>query len=49
VTHDVAIALDVHPTLLPLDAGHEVRCWLYHDAAGHPMPNPPDLSLDGAR
>jgi len=49
VTHDVAIALDVHPSLLPVDAGHDVRCWLYHDAAGHAMPNPPDLSQDDRR
>ncbi|HEU0236571.1 MAG TPA: ABC transporter ATP-binding protein [Candidatus Limnocylindrales bacterium] len=49
VTHDVAIALDVHPSLLPVETGHDVRCWLYHDAAGHPMPNPPDLALDDAR
>ena len=49
VNHDVAIALDVHPSLLPAEAGHDVRCWLYHDAAGHPMPNPPDLALDYAR
>jgi peptide/nickel transport system ATP-binding protein len=46
VTHDVAIAMDVHPVLLPVDHDHEVRCWLYHDAAGNRMPNPPDLSLD---
>jgi len=49
VTHDVAIALDVHPSLLPVEAGHDVRCWLYHDAAGHAMPNPPDLSQDDRR
>ena len=23
----------VHPALLPVDAGHDVRCWLYHDVA----------------
>jgi peptide/nickel transport system ATP-binding protein len=44
--HDVAMALDVHPNLLPLEEGHEVRCWLYHDAAGNPLPNPPDLAAD---
>jgi oligopeptide/dipeptide ABC transporter ATP-binding protein len=44
VTHDVAIATEVHPDLLPVGTGHEVRCWLYHDAAGKPMPNPPDLA-----
>jgi len=39
VEHDVALATEVHPKLLPLGGGgdatpHEVRCWLYHDAAG---------------
>jgi len=38
--HDVAIATEVHPNLLPLStpgqaSPHEVRCWLYHDAAGN--------------
>ena len=46
--HDVAIAIDVHPNLRPLDDGHDVRCWLYHDAAGNPMPNPPDLGREPA-
>ena len=46
VTHDVAIATEVHPSLLPIGPGHEVRCWLYHDAAGNQVPNPPDLSAD---
>jgi hypothetical protein len=44
----VAIALDVHPNLLPLEEGHDVRCWLYHDAAGNRMPNPPDLAKEAA-
>jgi oligopeptide/dipeptide ABC transporter ATP-binding protein len=44
VAYDVAIASEVHPSLLPVATGHEVRCWLYHDAAGNPMPNPPDLA-----
>jgi oligopeptide/dipeptide ABC transporter ATP-binding protein len=48
VTYDVAIANDVHPGLLPVATGHEVRCWLYHDAAGNRMPNPPDLSAGTA-
>ena len=29
-----SLALDVHPELRPVGAGHDVRCWLYHDAAG---------------
>jgi len=38
VEEDVAIATEVHPELLPVREGHEVRCWLYHDAAGGIMP-----------
>ena len=38
VEEDVAIATEVHPSLLPVRAGHDVRCWLYHDAAGGLMP-----------
>ena len=26
-------AFDEHPSLLPVRAGHDVRCWIYHDAA----------------
>jgi oligopeptide/dipeptide ABC transporter ATP-binding protein len=40
VEEEVAMATEVHPSLLPLGPGHEVRCWLYHDAAGNPMPRP---------
>jgi oligopeptide/dipeptide ABC transporter ATP-binding protein len=40
VEEDVAIATEVHPELLPVREGHEVRCWLYHDAAGNIMPRP---------
>jgi peptide/nickel transport system ATP-binding protein len=38
IEEDVVIATDVHPGLLPVGDGHEVRCWLYHDAAGGLMP-----------
>jgi oligopeptide/dipeptide ABC transporter ATP-binding protein len=38
IEEEVAMATEVHPGLLPLGPGHEVRCWLYHDAAGNPMP-----------
>ncbi|HET7703392.1 MAG TPA: ABC transporter ATP-binding protein [Candidatus Limnocylindrales bacterium] len=37
-----AMAIDVHPGLHPLEPGHEVRCWLYHDANGRPIPRPPN-------
>jgi oligopeptide/dipeptide ABC transporter ATP-binding protein len=40
VAEDNAMAIDVHPGLHPLDSGHEVRCWLYHDANGRLIPRP---------
>jgi oligopeptide/dipeptide ABC transporter ATP-binding protein len=41
VAEDNVMAIDVHPGLHPLDDGHEVRCWLYHDATGRLIPRPP--------
>jgi peptide/nickel transport system ATP-binding protein len=38
IEEDVVMATDVHPVLLPVRPGHDVRCWLYHDAAGKLMP-----------
>ena len=38
VDEGVDIATEVHPALLPVRPGHDVRCWLYHDAAGGLMP-----------
>jgi peptide/nickel transport system ATP-binding protein len=40
VLEDVRIATEVHPELLPVGPDHEVRCWLYHDAAGRLLPRP---------
>jgi oligopeptide/dipeptide ABC transporter ATP-binding protein len=40
IEEDVAIATEVHPALLPVQSGHDVRCWLYHDAAGGLLPRP---------
>ena len=34
------MAIDVHPGLHPLESGHEVRCWLYHDVNGRLIPRP---------
>ncbi len=41
VAEDVTIATDVHPALRGVGQGHDVRCWLYHDAAGRLMPRAP--------
>ncbi len=38
VAEDNAMAMDVHPGLHPIGPEHEVRCWLYHDANGRPLP-----------
>jgi oligopeptide/dipeptide ABC transporter ATP-binding protein len=40
VAEDNALAIDVHPGLHPLEPGHEVRCWLYHDVNGRRIPRP---------
>jgi len=40
VEEGLAIAEEVHPALLEAMPGHDVRCWLYHDAAGHPIARP---------
>ena len=41
IERDVRLATEVHPELLPIAPGHDVRCWVYHDAAGNPMPDAP--------
>jgi oligopeptide/dipeptide ABC transporter ATP-binding protein len=52
VAEDNAMAIDVHPGLHPLEPGHEVRCWLYHDVNGRPIPRPagwvPRTDVDAA-
>jgi len=47
------IALEEHPNLHPFETGHEVRCWMYHDARGVPQARParrarPDQPADPA-
>jgi oligopeptide/dipeptide ABC transporter ATP-binding protein len=42
VLEENAMALDVHPDIHPIEPGHEVRCWLYHDVNGRLMPHPAD-------
>ncbi len=46
IEENVDLALDVHPELRAVDSGHDVRCWVYHDAAGHLRRRP---SADEAR
>jgi oligopeptide/dipeptide ABC transporter ATP-binding protein len=52
VAEDNAMAIDVHPGLHPLEPGHEVRCWLYHDVNGRLIPRPagwvPRTDVDAA-
>jgi peptide/nickel transport system ATP-binding protein len=38
IEEDVTLATEVHPELLPIAPEHDVRCWVYHDAAGRLMP-----------
>jgi oligopeptide/dipeptide ABC transporter ATP-binding protein len=40
VEEHVERAQEFHPDLLPIAPGHDVRCWLYHDADGQPVPRP---------
>ncbi len=38
IEENVTLATEVHPQLLPVGEEHDVRCWVYHDAAGNLMP-----------
>ena len=40
VQEHVDLALDFHPELRPINPGHDVRCWLYHDKDGTLRPRP---------
>jgi oligopeptide/dipeptide ABC transporter ATP-binding protein len=35
---EVSLAEEQHPELRTVRAGHQVRCWLYHDSEGNLMP-----------
>ncbi|HET7167661.1 MAG TPA: ABC transporter ATP-binding protein [Candidatus Limnocylindrales bacterium] len=49
IERDVRLATEVHPELLPIGPGHDVRCWVYHDAAGNVMPDAPtDIPVGAA-
>ncbi|MDP3984392.1 MAG: hypothetical protein Q8Q52_05205 [Acidimicrobiia bacterium] len=38
VEHDLEICLQLKPELLPIEDGHLVRCWLYHNEDGSLSP-----------
>jgi oligopeptide/dipeptide ABC transporter ATP-binding protein len=38
VEANLTIAEEQHPELRPVAAGHDVRCWLYHDSSGALIP-----------
>ena len=38
VEENVTLATELHPKLLSLKSGHDVRCFLYHDEAGQLLP-----------
>src|SRR5262245_61452999 len=38
VEANLEICTEEHPALLPVQQGHDVRCWLYHDASGQLIP-----------
>ena len=38
IEKDVTLATELHPELRPVAPGHDVRCWVYHDADGDPIP-----------
>jgi oligopeptide/dipeptide ABC transporter ATP-binding protein len=40
IQENVELAAEHHPYLRPIGPGHEVRCWLYHDAEGNLLPRP---------
>ena len=44
VEEDVTLAPDHHPELRPIEPGHDVRCWLWHDVDGNLLPARPGRS-----
>jgi oligopeptide/dipeptide ABC transporter ATP-binding protein len=38
VEENIENAFEDHPALLPVTPDHDVRCWIYHDAAGEVRP-----------
>jgi len=50
IEHNLAICTAVDPDLLPVEEGHVVRCWLYHDhpPSSHRAPQATGRSTDEA-
>jgi oligopeptide/dipeptide ABC transporter ATP-binding protein len=40
IDQDVRLSEVLHPELRPVQPGHDVRCWLYHDEQGAVLPRP---------
>ena len=40
IEENIDNAFDDHPLLLPVEAGHAVRCWIYHDKDGNMRERP---------
>jgi peptide/nickel transport system ATP-binding protein len=38
IEKDVKLSTELHPELRPVAPGHDVRCWVYHDVDGNPLP-----------
>ena len=47
IEEDVTLALEAHPDLRPTDAGHSVRCWVYHDQHGVALPRTAPAEVAG--
>jgi peptide/nickel transport system ATP-binding protein len=48
IEDSVADSTELHPALLPAAAGHDVRCWLYHDRDGRVIRNEAPASFYAA-
>ena len=44
-----ALTVERHPKLLPVDPGHDVRCWLYQLEDGEPRPTRPRAGIQSPR
>jgi oligopeptide/dipeptide ABC transporter ATP-binding protein len=49
IEHNVELATERHPELLPIGEGHSVRCWIYHEADGAPRTRPLNAAAENER